>query len=231
MLASGLRNMLTTYRLGVLILACCFAPCFAWADETRVEPLLQYPASSDFVVLELTARGSATIDPRQGPFVRIHGDGRVHVRHPPHFRDSGDYEVYLSPGDLQTLLSFGSELGLMSFDREFAEKELEAAAARYRARTGTRPGITDASTTTLRIRLSRYGATETSSVVEDFETSISWYGLSEVTSWYPDVEPLVRFQRFVEVLRLLQTATVEASKRGEATIWLPASVADEDASP
>ena len=196
-----------------LLLASCYAIA---AEESNDRPVVEYPASSKFVVLELRWTGPATIDPEQGPFVRIHGDGRVLVRRPPHHREPGDFAAYLSPSDVQTLLTHCADMGLMSFDRKVVEQEQEAAAAKYRQRTGLRPGITDAGTTTLRIHLEGYKPAVGGEVSEDFEQVASWHALSEVVTWYPEIKALSRFQQVVETLQLIRDATMEASKNGES---------------
>ncbi|MDA8020059.1 MAG: hypothetical protein MPN21_21685 [Thermoanaerobaculia bacterium] len=200
-----------------------FLPGHAQAGQAEPQPLVEYPASSDFMVLELTSRGGATVDPTQGPFLRIFGDGRVHVRLPAYVRlDPGDHEAYLSHSDLQALLAMCASKGLTEFDRQAVEQEHKAA-ERARFENGS-PGemVSDSAHTILTIRLAQYAPVGSDAVNENFKKSIDWYALSEVASWYPELTALVHFHEFVEVLDSIRAATIAAAKRGETSIWLPA---------
>ncbi|MDA8020058.1 MAG: hypothetical protein MPN21_21680 [Thermoanaerobaculia bacterium] len=173
------------------------------------------------MVLELTARGAATVDPTQGPFLRIFGDGRVHVRLPPYVRlHPGDHEAYLSHSDLQALLAMCASKGLMEFDRVAVEAEhKKIVQARIAAGSGL-PVVIDAGYTILTIRLTQYAPPGKKVATENFEKTIDWEALPQFVSWYPQLTALVQFQEFVDVLTSIRTDTIAAAKRGETSIWL-----------
>ena len=174
------------------------------------------------MLIELTSRGTLSSKPEDRPAFRIYGDGRVFVRRPSYARlDPGDFEAYLSHADLQALLSLCVSKGLMKFEQKEVEKKRETAARKRLDTTGSVPMIADAASTVLTIRLARYAQTEGNEAVENLAKTIHWYALSDEASWYPEVEELVRFQEFVEILQSLRSATVETKKRGETTVWLP----------
>ncbi len=112
------------------------------------QPVLKFPISADFAVLELVSTSPVIVDPQEGPWLRIHGDGRVHAKRPSFLRNPGDFEAYLSPSDLQALVSFCAGKGLMEFDRRVVSEEHRAAARKRQQRTGSVSGVTDAETTT-----------------------------------------------------------------------------------
>lgn len=139
--------------LASIVLSCCFA---AKAEESADISVVEYPSSSDFVVLELTWIGGVSTDPEQGPFVRVYGDGRVYVRRPSYYRDSGDFEAYLSHADLRALISLCANKGLVEFDRRAVEQKHEAMErARLKEGAGV-PAVSDAVHTILTIRLDKY---------------------------------------------------------------------------
>lgn len=213
---------MSLHRFIVLALALFCWLGAAHAEEAAPQPHIEYPASSEFVVLELTGTGTLITDTEQRPFVRIHGDGRVHVRRPSYVRlDPGDFEAYLSHSDLRSLLSLCASKGLMEFDRQAVEDEHEAEARDRLQTTGSVPGVADAGYTILQIQLAEYAPAGSEVVTEGVQKRISWRALSDVVSWYPGIEALARFQEFVDVLESIQDATIEASKRDEISIFLP----------
>ncbi len=204
-----------------LALCWLFVASIAVAKGAAPQPVLSFPISTDFTVLELVSTSPAIVDPKEAPVLRIHGDGRVHAKRPSFLRNPGDFEAYLSSGDLQALLSYCASKGLMEFDRRAVSEEHRAAARKRLQRTGSVPGVTDAETTSLLIRLSEYASAGSEAVIKDFEKTIYWYALSDVVAWYPEVEALSNFKDVVDVLQSIQDATIAANKSGELTIRLP----------
>ncbi len=178
-----------------------------------------YSTSPEVVVLELMWSGGFGAG-RMGPFTRIYGDGRVHVRRSRTSRNAGDYEAWLSLKDLDELLSLVVSKGLMDFDTK-AVKELQMEAARERLKkTGGEPVVTDAGTVNLFIDLYRRNETRGNETGDVSLKAISWPALSYVVEWYPNVAPLRNLQEMVDTVQLLAKGVERAARGEEAVVSL-----------
>jgi hypothetical protein len=183
-------------------------------------PVIHYPAAADFQVLEIRLAIPLTPDAREGPAVRIYGDGRVVQHRPSYMKGSGDYEAWISHADLDRLLRFVAERGVMAFDPERVKDQQFAAARDRVAATGSEPVIADAPTTILNIDLEAFapaGAEHT----QDYAKTVVWYALDEVVSWYPDVVALKNLHEVASVLWSLGERAEAAAGKKETLITLP----------
>ncbi|MDA8020788.1 MAG: hypothetical protein MPN21_25400 [Thermoanaerobaculia bacterium] len=213
---------MSLHRLIVLALALVFwlGPAHA---EVAPQPHIEYPASSEFLVLELTGTGTLITDPEQHPFIRIYGDGRVHVRRPSFVvNNPGDHEAYLSHSDLGELLSLCASKGLMDFDSKAVKEDYDAAVRAKWSRTGSGAvDDADAGYTVLSIWLSEYTPVGRDSSTQNFHKRLLWRALPLAVSGYPEVEALAQFQAVVEFLEAIEETVIETAKRGEVSISLP----------
>lgn len=60
------------------------------------------------------------------PLLRIYGDGRVHVHRPEYLKQSGDYQMYLSAEELQTLCLEMTQRNVMSYQKNLVDEEIVA---------------------------------------------------------------------------------------------------------
>lgn len=183
-------------------------------------PTIRYPTAADFQVLGISL--SLPLPPEYSlPEVRIYGDGRVWRHRPSYMKRGGDYEAWLAPADLDRLLRFVADQGLMAFDRERVKATHYEAELRRQAATGGIPGVADAPTTAIHIDLEAYAPPGFDEPAEGFAKTVSWYALDSVVSWYPEVAELRRLQEVAEVLWELGDRAEAAVGRGETVISLP----------
>ena len=184
-------------------------------------PTIRYPAAAEFLVIELYPGGPGSAE-GDAAFTRIYGDGRVHVHRPSFYRESGDFEAWLRLRDLDSLLRDFAADGILHFDLR-AVKERRLVAEREQAeKEGSVPGIADAATVTLTIRLDQYAPAGATDPTDDYWKTISWYALDEDAEWYPEIEPLVRLQRAVSRLEDLTGHAMAAARSGDTIVALPA---------
>ncbi|MEM7481371.1 MAG: hypothetical protein AAF481_09370 [Acidobacteriota bacterium] len=188
-------------------------------DQT---PMVTYPAAADFRVLALQSRVNWAIDGK-GPSIHVYGDGRVHLHRPAVMKDSGDFEAWLTTGDLDALLRRLAESGLFEFSPEAARADLVEAMKRRRDAGESAPMITDAGTAVLIIQLGSYRAVGSTEPVQDFSKVIEWSGLDFDAETYPEVVALQLLDCAVSVIRLLGELVQDAAIRNETMIRLPAS--------
>jgi hypothetical protein len=202
--------------IGILAAPAAGPSCVAF----DASPTIRYPTATDFQVLGISL--SLPLPPEYSlPAVRIYGDGRVWRHTPSYMKRGGDYEAWLAPEDLDRLLRFLADQGLMGFDRENVEAKHREAERRRQADAGGAPIVADAPTTTIHIDLEAYAPPGVDEPAVDFAKTISWYALDSVVSWYPEITELRRLQEVAEVLWELGDRAEEAAGRGESVISLP----------
>lgn len=184
-------------------------------------PVIRYPTAPDFQVLEIRLAIPLTPDTREGPAVRIYGDGRVVQHRPSYMKRGGDYEAWLSHADLDRLLRFLADRDVMAFDPERVKNDQLAAARDRVAATGGEPVVADAPTTILNIDLEVF-APAGAEPTQDYAKTITWYALDEVVSWYPDVVALKNLHEVASVLWSLGERAEAAAGKRETLITLPA---------
>lgn len=183
-------------------------------------PTIRYPAAADFLVLEVRRAIPLTPDTREGPAVRIYGDGRVVQHRPSYMKRGGDYEAWISHADLDRLLRFVADRGVMAFDPEIVEAKQLAAARERIAATGGEPVVADAPTTILNIELEEF-APAGGEPAEEFAKTISWYALDEVVSWYPEITALKHLHEVASALWALGDRAETAAGKNETLVTLP----------
>lgn len=184
-------------------------------------PIIRYPAAADFRVLEIRTSIPLTPYTKDTPAVRIYGDGRVLQHRPSWMKRGGDYEAWISHTDLDRLLRFLADRGIMTFDPERVEAAQLAAARERVSATGGEPVVADAPTTVLNIDLAEFAPASGESA-EKFAKTISWYALDDVVSWYPEITALKHLHEVTSVLWDLGVRAEAAAGDGETMISLPA---------
>lgn len=210
--------MRTLSRVRLLVSVLLSAVVVSAAEDPS--PIIRYPASADYLLVDLSPGGPRNAE-GDSAFTRIYGDGRVHVHRPSFYRESGDFEAWLTPPALDSLLTHFAAEGLLDFNSKVVmQRRLNAELKRLEDRK-TVPGIADAPTTTLTIHLERYAPQESTEPKIDYWQSISWYALDQDVEWYPEIEPLVRLHASVSVLTALTEAVMAAANAGRTTVELP----------
>jgi hypothetical protein len=161
-----------------------------------LEPEVVYNSARGSVVIEYFVNVGEIADEIEDmeARLRVYGDGMTIVHYPAYMKQSGDYQINLSPAELQALMSSLAEKGVFDFDQDAAAAALrEAKAARSReARAGraTLRTVTDDSVTVLRVRAESYRAAGAADVSRNVTKDIVWYGLESDAREYPNVADL-----------------------------------------
>ena len=180
-------------RSGAAVLGLTLA--LAWTAHAEPPATLEFSREPDALVLELVDRPGELA--AEGPAVRVYGNGRVVCHYPAAMKKRGDYELVLPPAELSALVE--SLADLADFEPADARRRLRAKRA---ARAGERVRRTDATTTTIALRLARYarpGGPERRNVAK----RIVWRGLASDARRHPDVAPVARLARARARLRAL----------------------------
>ncbi len=93
------------------LLAVCL---MAVASTASAQPVFSYPADPGVVIISYSETPLMLGNPDLTPRIQVFGDGRVQVHYPVYMKKAGDYELYLSPEEIQQLLQVLS--GVFSFD-------------------------------------------------------------------------------------------------------------------
>lgn len=127
--------------LGILaILAVPVGEALAQGADQPAEPKFSYTRAADQPILELSYEGGMIADPDPTPYIRVYGDGRAVIHRPVYMKDAGDFELQLSPEELENLLATFAQPELLTLDP--ARLTAMAAEAQGRAEAGPveRPG-------------------------------------------------------------------------------------------
>ena len=166
-------------------------------------PTFFFPHDSDYILLEYTVVGSAFPLSRT-PYLRIYGDGRVHVHRHSHLSRAGEYESHLSYEELDRLLVTLARDGLFEFDRRVVSAEIRAIREMERtseSSTGRLETImTDTAVSTIRIRLNEYVPSRGGEPRTRVNMTVFWNGLRFDVKKFPEVDALQGLYRTVQRL-------------------------------
>ncbi len=154
------------------------------------EPILSYT-----VVHELLGDEN---DPT--PLVRVYGDGRVLVHRPVFMVDAGDYEMQLSPQELDELMASMAALRVATTTSEEVERQRDQARA-VRATGGEMHAVLDASYSVIDIRLETLQQSLTSEALSDVQNTLVVESLQAEARAMPEV---AAFQDLVVAERQLR---------------------------
>lgn len=143
----------------------------------------------DYLVLEYYVIGSAPDDATR-PYLRLYGDGRVHVHRSQHRTKPGDYTIQLSDTELNGVLQTLVRHCVMEFDSATVKNEVKRAHDEHVARTGTYPFATDGTAVSLEINLELYIPAGTGEPIENFHHRVSWSDVEHTAELYPNLEAL-----------------------------------------
>jgi hypothetical protein len=155
-----------------------------------VPSTFDYPADPEHLILSYHRVHDMIADADPTPLLRIYGDGRMHVHYPIYMQKAGDYELFLTQGEIQGLLASFEAKGLFTFDRRATLSRRQAAEAARKAASGEFFELSDNSHTVIQLHLTRYTTGEKS--FEDFAHLFSWANLAQEAKLYPQVVELGR---------------------------------------
>lgn len=173
--------------------------CVALATTLAIAPgastqeeqgeIIEYSGDPDEVIVEISQEFEIE-DPNPEPLVRVYGDGRMVVHQPVFRKNAGDYETYLTDGEIAGLLTSLSAKGVMNFDHG-AARAAKRSAQRSRAAAGELFHRSDGTRTTIKVNLKTYRAAGPGrSTQTDTSTVVSWYGIRSDAKDYPDIPAL-----------------------------------------
>lgn len=130
-------------------------------------------------------------DADNSPSLRIYADGHMVVRYPPFMKKAGEYTLELTQVEMDRLLRSLVDKKVMEFDTQAIRRsKLEAKAEKEDPKT-TLHGVSDAPTTVIEIRLSRYIPPGSfAKEILNIDKKISWHGLSSDAKNYPNIKAI-----------------------------------------
>lgn len=172
------------------ILTVCFTalavPALASAQGA---PAADYPRDPRSLVLEYAQIYEALGVADEPSRLRLFGDGRVEVHVPRFLPRAGDYELYLAPSEVRSLLARLVEHGVLDFDAGRVRSLRDRARAARLEREGTEVYPVSETRMELEVRLVSY--TPPGGVAErNLWRRISWQGHETESRLYPEIAEL-----------------------------------------
>lgn len=180
----------------------------AWGAAT-----FSLPSAPDAKVLHYSQR-AAMIAGDHRPFsVTVYADGRVDVHRPRYFKQSGDYRMWLTPARLDDLVAAVVADGLVAFDGDAVEREIQQRRLAKLKSGAAAPfsTVSDDERTTLEIHLASYAPKPGAKLVRDVHRRIRWTNLAHQADSNPRIQSLQGLLSVADRLRELGRA---ATKQG-----------------
>jgi hypothetical protein len=153
--------------------------------------IAEYARDPGTVVIHFTETLGEIALPEGGPSLRVYGDGRAVVHYPRYMKRAGDYRVQLSQEEMDRLMRLLVDRTVLEFDPKAARRAKQNAAAARRAAGEPAFYVSDASTTTVEVRLDRYKPRGLGRpLARDVHKTISWHGLRPEVRQYPEIESI-----------------------------------------
>lgn len=167
----------------------------------RAQAEIEYDRAPEAVLVHYVEQSGEVEDGES--WLRITGDGRVRVHHPPHARRGGDYETSLAPAELRQLLRALVARGLLEFDPAAVRADQRAAEAARRGQPRELLASPDADGFTLELALARYAPAPGAPARRDVRKRIDWRALRQDVARYPELRPLADLAAARSELRAL----------------------------
>lgn len=194
-------------RAVVLVTACSVMTIAAYA-RTETVPSAAGPASfawdqsSAALVVSYREVWGEFAEQDLTPMIRIFGDGRILVHYPDYSSKAGDYDGWLQPAELESLLDSLLAKGLASFEPSAVKSLKHSEIVRLQKAalvTRTRPDrfmVADATISVFELKLTAVASGEP-------QRNIAWSGLETDALLYPDIEPIRQLRAAELELRAL----------------------------
>lgn len=137
------------------------------------------------------------------PMLRIFGNGTVRVHFPVYMKKAGDYEMQLSRDELQALLLFIEERGLLQFERSNVATLKKQMLNRTISESKIINIRSDDAFTDIQINLDSYTSSEKSIAGGKVVKRVSWPNLKWEAQQYSAITPLVNAAAIEERLQQL----------------------------
>jgi len=173
-------------------------------DPSAFQPMFEYSKDAGTVVVSYTHILGAIGDADKGPSLKIYGDGHMVVHYPPYMKKAGEYTLELTQGEMNRLLRSLIASKVLEFDAQAVRRsklEIDAAA---QSSQPTFYSESDAPTTIIEIRLTRYTpAGSFAQEISDVDKKVSWTGLGSDARRYPAVNEIQGLRAAEQELRAL----------------------------
>lgn len=156
------------------------------------QALIQYASTSALPVIEYTLVHNLLADNDPAPLLRVYGDGRVRVHRPVYMKNAGDFEMQLSPLELDDLLGSLAADGIVDFDAAAARRERQQGIAQQRDSTGVLYEISDVTDTLITVRLEAYRSHPAAPLISNLHKQLRWDNLEQDARRFSGNARLVR---------------------------------------
>jgi len=180
-----LSAMTTLYYSGVAV------PQNSPNDPSAYQAMVEYSDDPRTVVVSYTHILGEIGSADQGPSVKIYGDGHMVVHYPPYMKKAGDYTLELTQEEMDRLLRSLIAKKVMQFDAQAVRRSKLETEAPTGTSLPTLYSESDAPTTVIEIRLTRYiSAGSFAQEILNVDKKLSWTGLRSDAKRYPNVEAI-----------------------------------------
>ena len=173
-------------------------------DPSAFQPMFEYSKDASTVVVSYTHILGGIGDADKGPSLKIYGDGHMVVHYPPYMKKAGEYTLELTQGEMERLLRSLIASKVLEFDAQAVRRSKFETDAATESSQPTFYSESDAPTTTIEIRLTRYTpAGSFAQEVLDVDKKVSWTGLGSDARRYPTVNAIQGLRAAEQELRAL----------------------------
>jgi hypothetical protein len=185
----------------IIVLLLFGKPLFAQQDPS-FNPQFLLSADPDAVVLTYSQIPDLIADPDTTPLVSIYADGFVLIHYPYYMKKAGDYETYISHGDLMQLLR--SVAGVIDFDNGEAKQAKKNVDRSRFATTGIVTNRSDEVLERFDIKLEGYQENPSASQ-RVINRRVEWRDIRSDAAEYPSIADLRKLERAqASILALLE---------------------------
>lgn len=160
-------------------------------DPSAIQAMFEYSNDASTVVVSYIHKLGGIGGADKGPSLKIYGDGHMVVYYPPYMKKAGEYTLQLTQGEMNRLLRSLIAKKVLEFDAQAVRRSKLETDAATESSQPTFYSESDAPTTTIVIRLTRYTpAGSFAQEIVDLDKKASWTGLGSDARRYPAVNAI-----------------------------------------
>jgi len=160
-------------------------------DPSASKAIFEYSNDPRTIVVSYTHVLGEIGNSDKGPSLRIYADGHMVVRYPAYMKKAGEYTLELTQVEMHRLLRSLVDKKVMEFDPQAIRRSKHEAKAAKEDKPTTLHGVSDAPTTVIEIRLSRYISPGSFAQEKlNIDKKISWHGLNSDAKKYPNIKAI-----------------------------------------
>lgn len=194
----GLRR-----KFGFLLLCALAAALQAHAQNQMPSasgPLFSWSADPATVIVSYSETPLMLAAPDRLPRVQVFGDGWVWVHYPAYMVRAGDYEAWLSPDEIRSLLQTLS--GVFDFDAAAVESARKSIVEARQRQSGTMTYRSESTLEQIEIRLEEYRS-GSRAAAERIDLKLAWNDIPSDARDFPEIADLARLNAARDGLRAL----------------------------